>query len=377
MKMNSLFLIKRRLATMLLCLILSAGCIGILFCIAQPTNDCLAMLATENEQISDADAPVISTIFEKGKSKVFYVYPGGIPFGVKIYTDGLIVSGFSDVDTMSGTKSPAYDAGLRTGDILKSINSKPIIAVSDLTDTVEACDGKEIVLDYERGGKMHTVSFLPARSESECKYKTGMWVKDSTSGIGTVTYVIPETNEFGGLGHGICDGDTGDLVKMTRGILTDATITGAAKGLPGSPGELKGYFSSVKNGAVVKNTGHGIFGVMTSLPGHLPEGLLAVADKNEVTEGSAYIWSTINEDGPQRFEIEIYNINRGCTDGKCFSVRVTDETLMAATGGIVQGMSGSPIIQNGKIVGAVTHVMINDPTTGYGIFIENMLDAAG
>ena len=337
------------------------------------------MLSVENEKTIDGCTviPSVSVFGERNRDSTLYVYPGGIPFGVKIYTDGLVVSGFSDVDTSGGMKSPAYSAGLRAGDLLKSVNSHPITTVTDLTNIVEGCGGKEILIDYERGGKMYTVSFIPSYSVSECKYKTGMWVKDSTSGIGTVTYIIPETNEFGGLGHGICDGDTGDLVKMTRGILTDATITGAAKGLPGSPGELKGYFSSVKNGAVVKNTGHGIFGVMTSLPDGLPEGLLEVADKKEVTEGTAYIWSTIDSEGPQKFEIEIYNIDRGCTDGKCFSVRVTDETLIAATGGIVLGMSGSPIIQNGKIIGAVTHVLINDPTTGYGIFLENMLQTAG
>jgi len=377
MKKNSLFLLRCRLVPMLLCLILSAGCIGILFCTSDTRLECTTILTVEGGEADGAYVPVVRLVDKNNGSNVRYVYPGGIPFGVKIYTEGLIVSGFSDIDVESGSKSPAYDAGLRTGDILKRVNGSPICSVKDLTAAVEACGGKEIIIDYERGSKEYVTSFIPAYSTSECKYKTGMWVKDSTSGIGTVTYVIPETNEFGGLGHGICDGDTGDLVKMTRGVLTDATITGAAKGLPGSPGELKGYFSSVKNGAVVKNTGHGIFGVMTALPSGLPEGLLEIASKKEIVEGVAYIWSTVDDQGPQKFEIEICNIDRGCTDGKCFSVRVTDERLIAATGGIVQGMSGSPIIQNGKIIGAVTHVLINDPTSGYGIFIENMLTTAG
>ena len=361
-----------------MCLILSAGCIGILFCAAD-ANSYAVWLVGESDHGSD-DIQSISTgkIFDSNsKNCVDYVYPGGIPFGVKIFTDGVIVSGFTDIDVQTGSKSPAYDAGLRTGDILKSVNSVPITAIKDLTEAVASCEGKEITVDYERSGKMYTATFTPAYSVSEEKYKTGMWIKDSISGIGTVTYVIPETNEFGGLGHGICDTDTGSLVKMTRGILTGATITGAVKGLPGSPGELKGYFGSAKNGAVVKNTGHGIFGVMTALPDHLPGGLIQVGSKKEITEGEAYIWSTVGDEGPQKYTIEISNIDRSCTDGKCFSVRVTDEALLSATGGIVQGMSGSPIIQNGKIVGAVTHVLINDPTTGYGIFIENMIDAVG
>ena len=156
----------------------------------------------------------------------------------------------------------------------------------------------------------------------------------------------------------------------------DAAITGATRGLPGTPGELKGYFNSAKNGAVVKNTGHGIFGVMTSLPESLPAGLMEVGSKRDVVEGEAYIWSTVDGEGPKQFRVELYSINRECTDGKCFCVRVIDDALIEATGGIVQGMSGSPIIQNGKLVGAVTHVLINDPCTGYGIFIENMLNAA-
>ena len=377
MKKNIRFKIKQRFASLLMCLILSAGCIGILFSVTGAPSIPVWLSNETINGIEDMQTISAKGVFGSTKEDVTLVYPGGMPFGVKIFADGLIVSGFTDVDVLAGSKSPAYDAGLRTGDILKSINSTPIVSTKDLTDAVAACEGREITLDYERGGKMYTVQFTPAYSASESKYKTGMWVKDSTSGIGTVTYIVPETNEFGGLGHGICDGDTGNLVKMTRGYLTGATITGAVKGLTGSPGELKGYFGSVKNGAVVKNTSNGIFGIMTSLPTNLTEGPLEIGSRKEIAEGEAYIWSTVGDEGPQKFSIEISNIDRNCTDGKCFSVRITDESLIAVTGGIVQGMSGSPIIQDGKLVGAVTHVLISDPTRGYGIFIENMLDAAG
>lgn len=379
MKKTCFELIYRRIFSVLLCLALSAGCIGILFCAAANSDVYVATSAgsgaTFEEEIPSIG--LLDAYTPSGKTNSLYVYPGGIPFGVKIYMEGLLVSGFSDVDVESGTDSPAYDAGIRTNDILRKINGNIITSVSDLIDTIEKCDGKTVTVEYTRHGKTFSAIFSPAYSISEKKYKTGMWVKDSTSGIGTVTYIIPETNEFAGLGHGICDGDTGNLIQMSRGIITEATITGATKGLPGTPGELRGYFSSSKRGAVIANTNRGIFGVMASLPTSLPEGLIEVGSKKEITEGEAYIWSTIGEGEPQKFAIEIYDIDRTAKDGKCFSVRVKDDALIGKTGGIVQGMSGSPIIQNGKLIGAVTHVLISDPTQGYGIFIENMMEVAG
>lgn len=376
MKKTCFKLIYQRIFSVLLCLTLSVGCVGILLCATTGQKDYVATsiigAATYEEDIPSIG--VLDTHAQGNKTSKLYVYPGGIPFGVKIYMEGLLVSGFSDIDVESGTDSPAYDAGIRTNDILRKINGNVIHSISDLVDTVEKSNGQQVTVEYTHNGKSCVAAFAPAFSVSEKKYKTGMWVKDSTSGIGTVTYVIPDTNEFAGLGHGICDGDTGALIQMSRGIITEATITGAEKGLPGTPGELRGYFSSSKKGAVIANTNRGIFGVMTSLPAALPEGLIEIGNKKEITEGEAYIWSTIGEGRPQKFSIEIYDIDRSAKDGKCFSVRVTDEALIEKTGGIVQGMSGSPIIQNGKLVGAVTHVLISDPMQGYGIFIENMLD---
>jgi stage IV sporulation protein B len=202
-----------------------------------------------------------------------------------------------------------------------------------------------------------------------------MWVRDSGAGIGTVTFIDPTTGAFGGLGHGICDADTGELMPMQRGIVTDVTITGVLPGAPGSPGELRGKFLPIKRGALIRNTECGVYGVFSSLP-YAPEGPLPIACKDELHTGEAYIWCTLDENGPSQYRVELSAINKNADGAKCFTVKVIDPALIAKTGGIVQGMSGSPIIQNEKIIGAVTHVLVNDPTTGYGIFIENMLNAA-
>ena len=186
---------------------------------------------------------------------------------------------------------------------------------------------------------------------------------------------MPETNFFGGLGHGICDGETGAVIPMERGTVTDVTINGVVKGVAGAPGELRGSFKNNKTGSLLENTSCGVFGIFTALPENHGE-LLPIALKNEVKSGDAYIICTLDSGNPQKYTVKITDINHDASGSKCFSIKITDSRLLSKTGGIVQGMSGSPIIQNGKLVGAVTHVMVNDPTTGYGIFIENMLNAA-
>jgi len=214
-------------------------------------------------------------------------------------------------------------------------------------------------------------------SKEEGKYVTGLYVRDSGAGIGTVTFIVPETGAFGGLGHGICDGETGELIPMQRGSVVGVTISGVVKGLAGSPGEVKGYFSSGKTGTLLGNTECGVYGILAKLPEKLPCEPLPIGLRNTVKEGKATIYCTLDGTAPQEYDIEISDIHRDSHSNKCFTVKVTDTDLINKTGGIIQGMSGSPIIQNGKLVGAVTHVLINDPTCGYGIFIENMLDQMG
>ena len=333
-----------------------------------------------------ADTTSLATVVTDGTTPVanlppealegLRLYPGGMPFGVKFYTDGVTVVGFCDVETRDGKKvNPAADAGLKQKDVILQVNGEALLGAAQLTEAIEACKGNTITLHCRRGTTEFDVSLTPAYSPAESRYKTGIWVRDSGAGIGTVTFILPETGAFAGLGHGICDADTGELVSMRRGTVSDVTISSVVRGAPGAPGELKGFFRAGKVGALLGNSTCGVWGVFSEPP-ELDCEPMPIALRDEIEEGDAYILSTLDSNKLDRYDIRISNINRDAGGPKCFTVTVTDPDLLAISGGIVQGMSGSPIIQNGKIVGAVTHVLINDPTTGYGIFIENMLTAA-
>lgn len=302
---------------------------------------------------------------------------GGVPFGVKFSIEGVVITGFSDIVTDSGVTNPARQAGLKEKDIIIKVNGESVSSVTSLDRIIEESGGEEITLTYVRAGENKTATLTPVLCKNDSKYKVGMTVKDGGAGIGTVTYIVPDSLMFGGLGHGICDSDTGNLVKMGKGIVNNVKINGIKKGVSGAPGEIKGYLGFEKKGILYGNTACGVFGVYTSLPANVGE-RFKVGLRDEIKNGEAYIISTLDADGtPQKYKIEISGIDRDATGAKCFCIKVTDKKLIEKTGGIVQGMSGSPVIQNGKLVGAVTHVLINDPTVGYGIFIENMLDQMG
>ncbi len=301
--------------------------------------------------------------------------PGGMPFGVKFSTEGVLVVGFCDVDAEGGSINPAYAAGLRTRDVITTLGGKPIADAAQFGSMVAEAGSSPLTLTYTRAGRSYTTTLTPARSVSENRYKTGLWVRDSGAGIGTVTYIDPATGAFGGLGHGICDQESGTLVAMTRGVVNDVTISGVQKGVSGKPGELKGYFGTAKTGTLLQNTDCGVFGIFSQKP-ISRQSTLPIAYRDQVKEGAAHILCTLDSGGICQYTIRISDVDKTATGSKCFTVKVTDPALIEKTGGIVQGMSGSPIIQNGKLVGAITHVLINDPTTGYGIFIENMLCAA-
>lgn len=292
--------------------------------------------------------------------------PGGMTFGVRFFTDGVLVVGFAEKGDC-----PAYAAGLRIGDVVLKANGKALGGAKDLTDTIEKSGGQTVELYCRRDKADFTVKITPTADENG-KYKAGMWVRDGGAGIGTVTYIDPKTGAFGGLGHGICDADTGKPLPLGRGVVLGVNISGITKGRVGAPGEIKGYFESSKLGSVIKNTDCGVFGIYSEIP-KTAYGAMPIASANEVKEGAATILCTLDSGQMHEYTVEIYSIDRSASGGRCFSVRVTDANLLAITGGIVQGMSGSPIIQNGKLVGAVTHVLVSDPTAGYGIFIENML----
>ena len=310
------------------------------------------------------------------------VYLGGMPFGVKFFTEGVMVVGYSDVQTPSGVKNPAKEAGIRPRDVITRIGGETVAGADALVKRVESCGGKELTFTVKRHNPKKTgadaaveldIKVKPIQSAEGGEYKSGLVVRDRGAGIGTVTYIVPSGGLFGGLGHGICDSDTGELVPMQRGTVTDVTISGVDKGKAGTPGALKGYFEPGKIGALVGNTVCGVFGVLSRLPDGCDTKTVKIGHRDEVKEGKATVRCTLDGGEIGEYEINISAIDRREQGSKCFTVTVTDPRLIEKTGGIVQGMSGSPIIQNGKLVGAVTHVMVNDPTVGYGIFIENML----
>lgn len=306
--------------------------------------------------------------------------PGGIPFGIRFTTDGIMVVGFCDVTENGETFSPAKDAGLRENDRIVSCNGAPLESAEDLTKTVSASNGSDVTLGVCRGDETLSVTVRPRKSDADGRYKSGMWIRDGGAGIGTVTYVSPDGRFFAGLGHGICSGERGELIPMERGTIFSVKIGDVVRGKQGAPGELKGYFTAEKLGTLLDNTELGMFGALTGMPEAMANDErcrpIPIATREEVTEGRATIYATLDENGAAEYEVSLSDIRRDAAGGKCFTVKVTDPRLLEKSGGIVQGMSGSPIIQNGKLVGAVTHVLINDPTTGYGIFIENMLNAA-
>lgn len=289
----------------------------------------------------------------------------GVPFGVKFHTDGVVVVG------ICGNCGPAADAGIKKGDVITAVDGKKVGSVGEFAEIIRNSNGAEVKLEYRSGGLERTATVQPIPDEFG-EYKLGVWIKDSAAGIGTVTFIDPETKVFAGLGHGICDAESGALVPFAYGSAEEVALSGITPGRAGVPGELRGSFTGYKQGKLLKNTESGIYGVLSELPEGLSEELYPVGRSSEVKEGKAYIFTTVDGGGCQKYEIEISKIDKS-GNGRNFSVRVTDKALLEKTGGIVQGMSGSPIIQNGKIIGAVTHVLVSNPTEGYGIFIENML----
>ena len=300
------------------------------------------------------------------------VSPCGIPFGVKMFTQGVLIVGISDIKTENGLTSPAKAAGLKKGDIILNIDNQPIKSNEDLLAIVEKSDGKTLECEILRDSENFKVQIQPLKNTVDDTYRIGLWVRDSSAGIGTLTFYDEKTSFFAGLGHGLCDVDTGELMPLSHGDIMKANISGIVKGEKGVPGELKGYFIEPDPiGILYQNTEYGIYGKLNEKSAtHKP---ITIAMKQQVQTGKAYILTTTSGVTPQMYDIEILNINYNEKNkSKNMIIKITDGKLLSQTGGIIQGMSGSPIIQNDMLVGAITHVFVNDPQKGYAIFAENM-----
>lgn len=304
------------------------------------------------------------------------IFVSGSTVGMYMETDGVLIIDTGEILSESGeTKEPAKNI-VKPGDYIVALNDEKISRKKDLIDDLKKLEGEEVILDVVRNGKTVPVSITPAK-DKQGGYKLGIWVRDNTQGIGTLTFV-DENGNYGALGHGISDVDTGELLEIQDGALYQAQILGIQKGAKGSPGELSGlirYEPGKIIGSIETNSKNGIYGHFTG-DGKSPISLkkMPVGYKQEVTEGKASILCCV-EDEVKEYQAEITKIDMNHSDtNKSFVIRVADPKLLSVTGGIVQGMSGSPVLQNGKIIGAVTHVFVQDSTSGYGIFIENMME---
>lgn len=307
------------------------------------------------------------------------VIPVGRAVGIKLFSDGVMVVGLSELPVTQGSSAPAKACGLKQGDIITHINDKQVDTIEEVQTILQDLEGDPMSIRAVRGDTQVQFTAQAVKCGPDGSYKLGAWIRDSMAGIGTVTFYDPATGQFGALGHGVNDVDTALLMPLESGSIMYANVADVKKGQVGQPGELHGTFQLDRDmGTLYSNTDGGIFGILTD--DTLAEGMkpMEVAPRDQVKTGPATILSNIAGDKVEEYKVEITKIYPGGGgDTRDMMVKVTDPRLLEATGGIVQGMSGSPILQNGKLVGAVTHVLVNNPTEGYGILAEHMLDKAG
>ena len=325
---------------------------------------------------SYSDSTAFSLPFRYSKNtSTANVVPLGMTIGVRINTDGVMVLGTGGFLGEDGQTHNPSEGILKGGDLILKANEKPINSKECLSRLVSDTTG-DITLLLRRNGNEIEVTLTPEVAATDGTRKIGTWVRDSTKGIGTLTYYIPETGAFGALGHGIMDVDTRMLITVRNGVVMPSTVTSIVKGARGKPGELEGTVDSQKSlGKVLLNSPSGIYGTLSQdFIETLPKETMPTATRAQIREGPATILTNVVGNKVREFDISIEGVNRTTTDEtKGMIIRITDPALLEATNGIVQGMSGSPIIQNGRLVGAVTHVFVQDPTKGYGVFIETML----
>ena len=300
-----------------------------------------------------------------------HIIAGGENIGIELNSKGVIIVGTYEVDG----KNPAKDAGLNTGDKIIKINNTSISSIDDMLSTIENDSNKnDISITYQRGNKEENTT-LNLVKEDENVFKTGLYVKDSITGVGTLTFIDPNTKLFGALGHEIIEKNTGQKLEIKDGKIYSSEVTGVTRSSIGKPGEKNAKYDSTNIfGNVLENTTKGIFGNYTD---NIPnKKLYEVGDSSKVSMGKATILTVIEDNNVEEFTINILKVNEKSNNSKNILFEITDSKLLDKTGGIVQGMSGSPIIQDDYIVGAVTHVVVDDPTKGYGIFITSMLEEA-
>ena len=297
----------------------------------------------------------------------------GTPFGIKMFSNGVMVVGFSEVITNTGYQSPAKLAGLKMGDVIMQLDDYSTKSNNDVENYIQKNAEKPIKVIYMRDGIRSETVLVPVLDKNTQTYRTGMWVRDSSAGVGTMTFYDIQKGMFAGLGHGIKDTDTQKDIPLLSGEIVPVKIVGLTKSQNGQAGELKGTFmTTFPSGKVLANIPNGVYGRIFNVP---KENIMDVASPQEIEPGPAQIITTINGTKPESYNIMIEKISlTGTNMNKNMIIRITDDRLLSLTGGIVQGMSGSPIVQNGKLVGAVTHVFVNQVERGHGIFAQNMVD---
>lgn len=320
---------------------------------------------TENYEVSLLNKFTIKNV-EASVIPKTKVIPVGTTVGLKLHTNGVLVVGMSEVKNINDEKSKPY-AGtkIKEGDMIIEVNGVSITSTDDLIDTVNACAGSNLNIKYIRDDEIYTEQILPVQTSST-EYKLGLWVRDTAAGIGTISFYDPETKSFAALGHGILDIDTEELISIANGEITTANIISITKGERGIPGEIRGSLIGQSSiGTISKNTRLGIYGTInnSTVLNVGSEGAIEIALREEIKEGPATLICSLENNTKAEYDIEIDKIYiNNNTDNKSMVVKITDTDLLQKTGGIIQGMSGSPIVQNGKLIGALTHVLVSEPS---------------
>lgn len=314
----------------------------------------------------------LSVFYVNAEEPTKEVYLGGQSFGVKFYSDGVIIINFESYYDGIKYVCPAKESGLKINDVITQANGKSIKSNEELILILSNSNGKEVNLKINRNNNIIDKKVTPIKNTAGM-YLIGAWVRDSCAGIGTITYYDEQNNYFAALGHGICDNDTSYLLPLEHATVLSASISGISKSSCGKAGSLNGYFKDETLGKLTMNTPIGIFGRPEENYSY-KQNKVELAQTNEIKVGKASIFTTIQGNNVEEFDIEITRIcNKSKDSNENFVIKITDDRLIEECGGIVQGMSGSPIIQNGKLVGAVTHVFLNKPEEGFGIAIQNMV----